>query len=92
MKPVTMFYLINCPYCKQAHRAIDELTVGNEAYKAIDIDYVEESMQPSRAEQYDYYYVPSMFIGKEKLYEAHPGEIYEECRENIRKVFDAALG
>ena len=92
MRPVTMFYLINCPYCKQAHRAIDELTARNEAYKAIDIDYVEESMQPSRAEQYDYYYVPTMFIGKEKLYEAHPGESYEECRENIRKVFDAALG
>ena len=91
VKKVTLFYLINCPYCKQAHRAIEELTAEKPAYKDIPIDYVEESMQPSLAEQYDYYYVPTMFFDHDKQYEAHPGESYKECRENIRKVFEAAL-
>ena len=91
MKKITMFYLIHCPYCRQASRAIDELTAENPAYGDIEIDYVEESMQPSVAEQYDYYYVPTMFFGKEKQYEARPGESYEECKTNVRRVFDAAL-
>ena len=32
-----------------------------------------------------------MFIGKEKLYEAHLGERYEECREHVRQTLEAAL-
>ena len=91
VKKVTMFYLLNCPYCKQAHRVIDDLYAENPAYKDIEIDYVEESMQPSVAEQYDYYYVPTFFIGKEKISEARTGESYEECKANIRRVFDIAM-
>lgn len=91
MKKITMFYLSTCPYCAQAKRAISELTGGNPAYAQLEIDMVEESQHPDIADQYDYYHVPSMFVDGQKLYEAEPGESYEECREHIRKVMDAAV-
>ena len=31
------------------------------------------------------------FFGKEKQYEAHPGETYEECKKNVERVLRAAL-
>ncbi len=32
-----------------------------------------------------------MFIGEEKLYEAKPREKYDDCKDNVRRVLDAAL-
>ncbi|MBR1672269.1 MAG: glutaredoxin, partial [Fretibacterium sp.] len=32
MKKVTFFYLENCPYCKQARKALDELKAGDARY------------------------------------------------------------
>ena len=43
------------------------------------------------ADSRDYYYVPAMYIGGDKLYEAAPGEDYETIRENLRRVFEQAL-
>ena len=91
MKKVTFFYLEACPYCKNARRAMDELKAGDARYRAIEMDWVEESERPEVAERYDYYSVPTMFIGSEKLYEAHKGEEYEECKANVKRVFEAAL-
>ena len=48
---------------------------------------IEESEDPETAEKYDYYYVPTMYVREEKIYEAHRGETYEECKENVKKVF-----
>ena len=92
MKKVTFFYLENCPYCKQARKALDELKEEDARYGTVEMDWVEESRQPDVADKYDYYSVPTMFIGEEKLYEAKPGEPYDECRANVRRVLDAALG
>ena len=91
MKEVTLFYLQGCPYCQQAFRAIRELKEENKDYKDIIIQEVEESTNPDIVSQYDYYYVPAMFIGRDKLYEAHPGESYQECKKHVREVFDAAV-
>ena len=53
---------------------MDELKAWDDRYRAIEMDWMEESEQPEVAERYDYYSVPTMFIGSEKLYEAHKGE------------------
>jgi len=90
MAKLTIFHLENCPYCKKAEKALAALTAGG-AYNGVEIEWIEERKNPAVAEQYDYYYVPTMFFDHDKQYEAHPGESYEECRENIRKVFEAAL-
>ena len=91
VKKITAFYLEGCPYCKQAREAVKELLSEKEEYSSVKIEWVEENQNPEISNQYDYYYVPAMFVEGVKVYEAHPGEKYEECRENVRRVFEATL-
>ena len=58
MKPITLFYLKNCPFCKKAEAAIGELQ-KQDRYKDIEINRIEESVHPEIADKYDYYYVSS---------------------------------
>jgi glutaredoxin len=90
MKKVTFFYVRGCPYCRQAREVRKELIGENPAYAEIPFEEIDEGKERALADQYDYYYTPAMFLGKEKLYEAHPGESRQECRENMRKVLEQA--
>ena len=91
-KKITVFYLNGCPYCRQAREALKELTAENEKkYSSVFVEWIEENQHPEISEKYDYYHVPSMFIENKKIYEAHRGEKFEECKENVRKVLEAAL-
>lgn len=81
-----------CPYCEQAYRAIKQLKAQNNSYADTEIEIVDKNFQPEIAKNFAqaYYYVPSMFVGNKKIYEAHPGETYEECLASVEKVFQAA--
>ena len=94
MKKITVLYLDHCPYCRNAKRATEELKAANPEYAKLDIEWIEESRQQESAMAYakDYYYVPSIFVDGQKLYEAHPGESYEECRDAVETAFRAAAG
>lgn len=88
MKKITLIKMEGCPYCAAAYRAIDELKKG---YPSVELEVIDENTQPKLAERFtDYYYVPSMYVDGKKIYEAHPGERYEECLANVKKVFEAA--
>lgn len=91
MKDVKLFHLTNCPYCIHARKAIEELVQENAEYGTIPIQWVEERQEPAVADSYDYYYVPTVFYGTEKLYEADPTQGYTEIKECIRKAFDTIL-
>lgn len=91
MNDLTLFYLESCPYCQNARKALQELAAEKPEYASVKIDWIEESRQPALAEQFDYYYVPSVFLGKDKLYEAAPGESYSACKEHLAGALDAAL-
>lgn len=91
MKKITAFEYEGCPYCEQGKKAIDELIKENPEYGKIEIEWIEEHEHPEIIANYNYQATPSMFIGKEKLYEAHLYETFEECKENIRKVFEKAV-
>ena len=91
MKKLTMFYLENCPYCRNARAALEALRNLDPAYAAVEIDMIEESRQPELADQYDYFRVPTIYAGKEKLYEAQLFDSYEKIEENVRAALDAAL-
>lgn len=86
-----MFYLTNCPYCHNASRAIDDLVKENPAYATVSIHRIEESQEPDLVAKRNYYYVPTFYLGDDKLYEAQPGQSYEEIRENVQRVLDAGL-
>ena len=91
MKELTVFYLETCPYCKNARKALAQLMEENDRYKSTPVKWVEESRNAELADHYDYYRVPSIFCGEEKLYEASPSQDFFSIKESIRKVLDAAL-
>ena len=62
MKPVKLFYLKNCPFCRKALRYIDEVKAAHPELAAVDIELIEESEQPAVADGYDYYYVPTFYV------------------------------
>ena len=84
MKRITLFYLENCPFCKKAMAAIDELK-KQDRYKDIEIEMIEESKQPEVADKYDYYYVPTLYIDGRKV---HEGGIFPD---EVKAVLEQAL-
>ena len=89
MKKITMIKIQGCPYCAAAFKAIDEIKKN---YAAIELEVIDENLQPELAGKFtDYYYVPTMYVDGKKIYEASPGETYEECLANVKKVFEAAI-
>ena len=91
MKEIELFYLKSCPYCRNAKKAIDELTAEKPAYNDIQIHWIEESEQPQIAGERDYYSVPTIFWGGEKLYEAHFTHSYADIKSSIKTAFDRVL-
>lgn len=91
MKNVTLFYLTNCPYCHNAKRALDELFSYDQRYSEIEIKWIEESQESEFAAQYDYYYVPTVYFGDKKLYEADPSEDYADCKLKLKSALDTVL-
>lgn len=83
---LTIFELDGCPYCRQEREIIAELCGEHPEYEAISIRRIDESKEPQLADQYDYYYVPSIFCGKEKLYEADPSRSRQEAKTRIAAV------
>ena len=84
MKRITLFYLGNCPFCKKARAAIDELK-KQDRYKDIEIEMIEESKQPEVADKYDYYYVPTFYLDGRKV---HEGGIFPD---EVKAVLEQAL-
>ena len=91
MKEIKIFYLTNCPYCINARKAVAELCAENPAYRELKLNWIEEREQPEIADKYDYYSVPSLFFGDQKLYEAHFTHRYDTIKEHIRSAFEQVL-
>ena len=90
MKTLTMIEMAGCPYCANAHRAINALKAEGGAYEDVPVEYIDENAEPERTKPYAgmYYYVPSLFVGGEKYYEAQPGHDYETILAAVRVAFD----
>ena len=85
MKPVLMFILPTCPHCINAFALLDELKAANPAYAEVAVEVVDESAEPDRAERYDYYYVPTFYVGGVKRHEGVP------TREAVEAVLRDAV-
>ncbi|MGB8452495.1 MAG: thioredoxin family protein [Anaerocolumna sp.] len=85
MKSVIMFETSWCPYCKQAHKFMDELMHENPKYKELDIKVIDEEQEPDVAKQYNYYYVPTYYLDSKKVHEGIPR------KDIIRILFENAL-
>lgn len=88
---LTAFILPRCPYCLQMRELVEELRAERPELAEIEIDLIDESAQPALADRYDYYRVPSFFLGGEKLYEADPLWSRAEAKRRLGAMFDAVL-
>lgn len=85
MKEITYFYIEGCPFCRKADKYIEELIAENPEFAAIKITKIEEHQNASLAKTYNYFFVPSLWIGKEKLHEG------AATKEKIKNCLNAAL-
>lgn len=84
MEKITLFYLKNCPHCKKAQQILSKL-LQNPKYQKLEIVRIEENMRPEIANQYDYYYVPTFYVGNKKICEGILSE------KQIEEVLERAL-
>jgi len=84
MKEVKMFTMETCPYCKEAILLMEELCREHPEYKAVKIKKIDESEQVDRS-KYDYYYVPTFYVGDVKMHEGVP------TKEAIENVYAEAI-
>lgn len=91
MKKVTYFHLPTCPYCIRADKILDELLREHPEFAAVEFERINEMEQPELADRYDYYANPSMFIGREKIYECRLFESPEETRAHVLEVLQRAI-
>lgn len=85
MKPVVMFVMESCPYCKKALQWMEELQNENEKYNEVEVTIIDENRQPDVAKQYDYYYVPTYFVDGLKVHEG------AATKDIVRNVFEKSL-
>ena len=85
MKDTTMFMMPSCPYCRQALQWQRELMEEYPELAAVTVRMIDEQKEPAYAEQFDYYYVPTYYVGEEKLHEG------AATREIVERVLRAAL-
>ena len=86
MKTLTMIEMEGCPYCANAHRAIDALRAEGGAYANVPLTFIDENREPERTQPYagQYYYVPSSFPrlrGKWRAQRADGGAAATSARE-----------
>jgi glutaredoxin len=85
MKEVKMFLMETCPHCKKALSLMEEICAEHPEYKAVEIKKTDETKEPDYAAKFDYYYVPTFYVGDVKLHEGVP------TKEAIEKVYAEAL-
>lgn len=86
MKKILMFTMECCPYCVMAHRWMKEILCDHPEYRDIEIEIVDELEQPVFADKFDYYYVPTYYVGGVKVHEGVPTK--QIIREVYEKAFD----
>jgi glutaredoxin len=84
MKEIKMFLMATCPHCRRALELIDEIYAERPEYKDIPLKKIDENKEADYAAKFDYFYVPTFYVGEEKLHEGVP------TREAVEKVFAAA--
>ncbi len=86
MNELTLFILPDCPHCVKALRLQRELIEEFPELSAVNIRVIDESAEPELADSFDYYYVPTYYLGGEKL---HEGIVDKEL---VRSILYKALG
>lgn len=68
MKPIKFFYQPRCPHCLRAMETMEAL-LAREPYARLSVERIDELADPELADRYDYYYVPTFYVGDRKVHE-----------------------
>ena len=85
MQELTMFYFDGCPHCARAFQWHKELMDEHPEFRQVPLRLIDEHKEPALADTYDYWYVPSYYLGHTKLAEG------VKDKEQIRAAFRTAL-
>ena len=85
MKKIMLFTLSYCGFCQRAMQYVRECKTEFPEYKQLDIEIIDESEQKELARTYQYYYVPTFYIGLEKV---HEGPV---SRQQVDQILRRAL-
>lgn len=85
MQEVKMFMFDGCPHCRRAREMLDEIFAAHPEYAKVPLTVIDERLHPEIADKYDYYYVPTFFVGGVKMMEGAPS------KPAIEKVFAKAM-
>ena len=86
MKTVKFFYQRNCPFCRKAMRYIDEARAAHPELAAVTVEPIEETDEPEVGDRFDYYYVPTFFVGDVKVHEG--GILPDEVERVLRMALE----
>lgn len=64
---------------------MSELKNEEPKYSPIEVRVIDEEKEPEAAKKYNYYYVPTYYVGDDKVHEGVP------TKDIIREVFEKAL-
>ena len=84
MKKILMFTMASCPYCRAAHRWMDEILQEHPQYRDIPIQIIDEVQQPDIVNRYDYYFVPTYYVDGVKVHEG------AATKEIVQGVYEKA--
>jgi len=73
-----------CPFCKRAHRLMEQILSENPRFRQCEIEIVDETRHREYANRFDYYYVPTFYVDGVKVHEGIAG------KGAILRVFEAA--
>lgn len=85
MKNIVMFITSWCPHCHMASDFQNKLLAQHPEWRDIPLTVVDEERDTPPDGHYDYYYVPTYYVGGVKVHEGHAE------REDVERVFRAAL-
>jgi len=85
MPKLDLFILESCPYCIRARKYLDELRQEEPKYQTIEIHLIDERKERALANSYNYYLVPTFYLGQTKLYEGIM------TKADVKNVLDKAL-
>lgn len=85
MKEIKMFMFEGCPHCRKASDLIKSLIAVEPKYSDIPFVMIDERLQPEVADKYDYFYVPTFYVGEKKV---HEGKTDEHI---IKMIFEKAF-
>ena len=69
MKTVKLFHFEACPYCRETMRWLDEVKREHPELASVYVEKVDERLEPEKIKGYDYWYVPTFFMGDVKVHE-----------------------